>query len=389
MASKERSYNNDLKLQLTLLSACLVMGAQNAISGMIPEMAKAFSQVSLSTIELITTIPSLFQMIGILISKPVADRIGHKNTMLFGFLFCGLGGVIPTFLPLFGVIFVTRCLFGLGVGFLCASQLVLIIHFFTGHTRSNLIGLNGTFGGIGSAVLTFLAGRLLAISWNSSFAVYIIGFIVGIVSLAFIPNVPPEKRETASGQKAAKAPLPAGLIGLAILDLVAVMMATFYVIKASTYITSNGFGTAAEGSTALAILSIGSLCAGLSYGKARDILGHHALTFFFVTCLLGNLIGGLARGCAGVYIGAFFLGYGYLGFLPFIQEEASVKYGALGQRATNTILILQSLGAFFTPYICPVFDLVSKELQTQFFLVSACYGILTVIAVIYAMRNRK
>ena len=380
--------NKNLKLKLALLSAALVSASLNAITGMIPEMAKSFSGVDLSAIELITTIPSLFQMVGILLAKFVADRIGHKYTAFAGLLFCGIGGILPFFLPLFPVILVTRCLFGIGTGFINASQLTLIIHFFTGNTRSTMIGLNGTFGGLGSALWTFIAGQLLVFGWNASFAVYVIGFIVAAVFFFSVPNVTEEKSAERVVRQPVHARLPLGLFGLAVLDFVAVLMATFYVIKASTLITENGFGTAAEGSTAISVLSIGSLLAGLTYGRIRKGFGYHALTFFFLICLLGNGIGGIAGNCTAVYIGAFLLGYGYIGFVPFIQEEASRKYGAFGQRATNTVLVFQSLGAFFTPYICPVFDFVSDSLASQFLMVAVCYAVLTVVAIVYAVRSK-
>jgi len=381
--------NRNRKLKLALLSAALVSASLNAITGMIPEMAKAFPGVSLSTIELITTIPSLFQMAGIGAGKAAAEKIGHKYTAVAGLLLCGLGGILPFFLPLFPVILVTRCLFGLGSGMLNASQLVLIIHFFTGNTRSAVIGLNGTFGGLGSALCTFIAGQLLVFGWNASFAVYSIGLVFAAVFLFCIPNTAPSRQTDTATDTAKTTGLPPGLFGLALLSFTAVLLATFSVIKASTLITESGFGSAADGSTALSVLSIGSLLAGLTYGRIRSRLGNHALTFFFAVCLAGNVVGGLAENCTAVFIGAFLLGYGYIGFVPFIQEEASRKYGHLGQRATNTVLVFQSLGAFFTPYICPVFQILSGSLRHQFFIVAGLYGVLCAAALVHGIRTAK
>ena len=70
--------NKNFKLKAALLSTCLISASLNAITGMIPEMAKAFSHLPLSSIELVTTIPSLFQMLGILLGKLISGKIGHK-----------------------------------------------------------------------------------------------------------------------------------------------------------------------------------------------------------------------------------------------------------------------------------------------------------------------
>lgn len=58
--------NKKTILKIALLSCCLITASQNAIAGNIPEIAKSFKDVSLSTIELMTTIPSLFVMLAIL-----------------------------------------------------------------------------------------------------------------------------------------------------------------------------------------------------------------------------------------------------------------------------------------------------------------------------------
>ena len=95
--------NKNLVLKIALLSTCLVSASLNAVTGLVPEMAAAFPTVSLSAIELIATVPSLFQMAGVLGEQFIAKKLGHKGAMLLGLAFCAVGGIIPIFLPLFPV----------------------------------------------------------------------------------------------------------------------------------------------------------------------------------------------------------------------------------------------------------------------------------------------
>ncbi len=374
-------------MKIALLSTCFVSASLNAITGMVPEMSKAFPTIPLSTIELITTIPSLFQMVGILLGKLISTKIGHKYVMILGLLCCAVGGVLPVFLPLFGLIFVTRCLFGIGAGLLMSSLLTLIIHFFTGETRSTMIGLNGGISGVGSALATFTAGQLLVFGWNKTFSVYFLGFIVAIFFFLAVPNVKAEKKEkTEVGTKGKFSP---GLLAFCALHFFSVLLATFYVIKASTLITDNGYGTAADGSTAISILSLGSFAAGLTYGKIRAKMGNASLVLFYIICLAGNVVGFFADSKALVWVGAFLLGYGYLGFMPFIQDEVARRYRSMGETATNLILVFQSIGAFFTPYICPLFGMISNDLKAQFLMVAVCFAVLTVISIIFAVKNKR
>lgn len=381
--------NKNLILKLALLSTCLVSASLNAVTGLVPEMAAAFPTVSLSTIELIATVPSLFQMVGVLGEQVLAKKLGHKGAMLLGLLFCAVGGIIPVFLPLFPVILVTRCFFGTGCGLLMSSLLTLIVTFFDGQTRSTMIGLGGGISGLGSAGATFAAGLLLAFGWNVSFCVYFLGFAVMALVLLFVPKagvkdaVPTEKVERKCGK------LPLGLWGLGVLMFTSVMLATMYVIKASTLITDYGYGTAKEGSLAITFLSLGSFAAGLTYGKLRAKLGNLTLALAFGICVLGFLMGGFANSLLPVWAGAFLLGYGYLIFMPFIQEQASRSYGAYGETATNLVLMFQSVGAFVTPWLGNLFGLASGDLKVQFFMTAVCFILLAAAAVWQSAKSPK
>ncbi len=385
--------NRNFKLKAALLSTCLVSASLNAVTGLVPEMAAAFPDLALSTIELVATVPSLFQMVGVLGEQLLAKFIGHKGAMLLALMFCAVGGVIPIFLPLFPVIFVTRCFFGIGCGLLMSSLLTLTVRFFTGGTRSTMIGLNGGISGLGSAASTFIAGQLLAFGWNVSFSVYFLGFAVAIFVLFAVPRDGNAPSEPSGGTPDAARPrraLPAGVWGLGILMFTAVMLATMYVIKASTLITDSGFGTAREGSVAITFLSLGSFAAGLTYGKLRAKLGGWTLVLAFAICAVGNLLGGFAGGLAPVWVGAFVLGYGYLIFMPFIQEQTSRSFGAWGETATNLVLVFQSVGAFVTPWLGGAFGALTEVLRGQFLITAGCFAVLTLGAAVFpAVKMRR
>lgn len=379
--------NKNLILKIALLSTCLVSASLNAVTGLVPEMAAAFPAVSLSTIELVATVPSLFQMVGVLGEQILAKKLGHKGAMLLGLLFCAVGGIIPVFLPLFPVIFVTRCFFGTGCGLLMSSLLTLIVHFFDGQTRSTMIGLGGGISGLGSAGATLAAGLLLVFGWNVSFSVYFLGFAVTALVLVFVPKVKTAAPTESAEKKTGKPPL--GLWGLGALMFVSVMLATMYVIKASTLITDYGYGTAKEGSLAITSLSLGSFAAGLTYGRLRAKLGDLTLALAFGICMLGFLLGGFANSLLPVWAGAFLLGYGYLIFMPFIQEQASRSYGAYGETATNLVLVFQSVGAFVTPWLGNLFGLVSEDLKVQFFMTAACFILLAAASVWQSVKSTR
>ena len=82
-----------------------------------------------------------------------------------------------------------RAIFGFGVGCLTSVLLAMIIYFFDGHERSQMIGLQGSVGGLGSMILTFVAGRLAIMGWPTAFLTYLVSFIVFMIVFVFVPKV--------------------------------------------------------------------------------------------------------------------------------------------------------------------------------------------------------
>ena len=175
-------------LKIAILSCCLVTASQNAIAGNIPAIADTFKNVALSTIELMTTIPSLFVMLAILLNGFLAKRMNHKTSLLIGLLICGIGGIIPYFIKEVYIMLISRAIFGFGVGMINSNLLIMIVSLFDGKERSQMIGLQGSIGGLGSFLTTYVAGMLLAYGWHVSFLVYVIAFLIFFFVLKYVPN---------------------------------------------------------------------------------------------------------------------------------------------------------------------------------------------------------
>lgn len=180
--------NKKMILKIAILSCCLVTASQNAIAGNIPAIADNFKNVALSTIELMTTIPSLFVMLAILLSGFLAKRMNHKTSLLIGLLICGIGGIIPYFIKEIYIMLISRAIFGFGVGMINSNLLIMIVSLFDGKERSQMIGLQGSIGGLGSFLTTYVAGMLLAYGWHVSFLVYVIAFLIFFFVLKYVPN---------------------------------------------------------------------------------------------------------------------------------------------------------------------------------------------------------
>lgn len=370
---------NKLVLKLAILSCCFVTASLNAIAGNIPAMAKDMPDIPLSLIELVTTIPSLFSMMAVLFSSKIASAIGYKKIVLLGSLIAGVFGTVPVILNNIWLILLARGVFGFGCGLITSAMLILIIFFFEGNERSSMIGLQGSAGGLASLVTAFIGGRLLAISWHASFLVYLFGFLVFLAVLFFIPHVGSIRTSVAADNAKHSASEWFRLISLGLLTFVSVTLATVFVVRCSSLASLKQIGGQSIGSLLVMCISAGSLLAGFVYGNMKSILKRLSLPVFYVICAAGFALAFVSGNALLMMISAFLLGFGYLAFVPFLQERVSVKFAAFGAAGTTVILVFQGLGAFIAPYAGTLLSVFTASLNTQFLICGVLYLVLAAI----------
>lgn len=386
--TQTRTAPNRTMLKVALLSTCLIWASINAITANVPEMAKSFSDVPLYVIELIATVPSLFQMLAVLFSGFVSKGLGLKRTTMLGLLLCGVAGVVPVFIQNFYLLFLSRCVFGVGCGLIVPSVLTLIIGLFDGAERSSMIGLQGSVGGLGSAASALAAGQLLAFGWNWSFAVYVFSFAVLALFAAIVPDEGSQAGDAGEAHGGQANESLAGLVFQGVLMFLSILIITLFVVKASTFITSRGLGTAQQGSFAITLISLGSLLAGALYGKIRSLLGDYALVAFIAVGVAGFVVAAVSSSLAGIMVAAFLIGYAMMAIVPHLQENVSLRFGSFGTKGTNLILVTQALGAFAAPYLGTLLGVFSEDLTVQFVMCAVGLGVLAVVAGVYAKRVR-
>ncbi|MCR5794422.1 MAG: MFS transporter [Solobacterium sp.] len=370
---------NNLILKLAILSCCFVTASLNAIAGNIPAMAADMPDIPLSLIELVTTIPSLFSMLAVLFSSRIASAIGYKKIVLLGSLIAGISGTIPVILNDILLILIARGIFGFGCGLITSAMLILIIFFFEGAERSSMIGLQGSAGGLASLVTAFIGGRLLAVSWHASFLVYLFGFLVFLTVLFFIPRVGSIRTSTADGDTAHSPGEWIRLFALGILTFVSVTLATVFVVKCPTLAAMKEAGGPSIGSLLVMCISAGSLLAGFIYGNMKSFMKRMSLPVFYLICAAGFALAYISGNALMLMAASFLLGFGYLAFVPFLQEKVSVDFASFGAAGTTVILVFQGLGAFIAPYAGTLLGLFTSSLNSQFMICAFLYAALAAV----------
>lgn len=341
-------------LKYSLLSASLLVGSAPAINANIPAMASAFDTIPLAMIEMLTTVPSLFLMISVLISSFIAKKIGYKQTASLGLLIVAVSGILPVFVSNFYLILISRAMLGFGIGLFNSLTVALVNSFYQGKDRAKMYGLQSAFEGAGGIFITFIAGQLLKIGWQAPFLAYAIAIPVCIVFIKFIPKVATandisvDKNVIVKENGFKKDNIM--LISFIALLFVAASLYMTMGIKVSTLITTAGYGNASDASLVIILLSLGAITAGTLFSKIIKI-------FKQLTPIIGLLILALAMFLIGIsnsmiitFAGGFLTGFGFKIFMPYLIDRINNSQIKNTPLATSLLLVGFNLGAFISPY---------------------------------------
>ena len=375
-------------LKYSLLSASLLVGSAPAINANIPAMASAFDTIPLAMIEMLTTVPSLFLTISVLISSFIAKKIGYKQTASLGLLIVAVSGILPVFVSNFYLILISRAMLGFGIGLFNSLTVALVNSFYQGKDRAKMYGLQSAFEGAGGIFITFIAGQLLKIGWQAPFLAYAIAIPVCIVFIKFIPKVATandisvDKNVIVKENGFKKDNIM--LISFIALLFVAASLYMTMGIKVSTLITTAGYGNASDASLVIILLSLGAITAGTLFSKIIKI-------FKQLTPIIGLLILALAMFLIGIsnsmiitFAGGFLTGFGFKIFMPYLIGRINNSQIKNTPLATSLLLVGFNLGAFISPYSSIFMQNIalSDSLNSLFIVLSGGFICLAVIMLV-------
>jgi MFS family permease len=346
-------------LIIALLALNIVEQAASVISGAIPQMAQSFPKIPEVQIELVTTIVSMFVTIFVLVSGFLTKKVGQKTIAVTGLLIASVSSIIPAFSNNFTVIMISRAIFGIGIGLANPLAISLIGEFFKGDTLANLMGWRSAIAGAGVAIMTFLAGQLLQISWHASYLVYLLFIPTLLLFIFFVPS--PEKyglkvnkaedkpKDTTNDEKKHSI-WPVIGFGLLLFAYFACIMVLF--VKIATFLVDTKIGTPTQASTVLSVSQICQLVGGALFGVAYK----HLKEFVFPIGLLisGLSMVGIATASNVTIVMVWSVVSGFFGGLaiPYIFTRVAQLSNTKEAPLNNAICLVGSnMGSFLAPYV--------------------------------------
>ena len=176
------------RLYISIAAISFIQGLQFCVSPVLGDIQAHYPDVSVSLVQMLITAPGLLSMLVSLASGWLVLRITKKQLLIFGALVAGVTGFMPFLSDSFTLLFVSRTLFGVGLGIATTMNVAVVAEFFEGQERVKAMGFQAASVGAGMVVATTFAGLLGSRGFRNAYYVNVIGFICMILLLVFLPE---------------------------------------------------------------------------------------------------------------------------------------------------------------------------------------------------------
>lgn len=378
---------NKTSEKIGILSVSMIVGTAAAINGNIATIAQSFPDVPLSTVELISTIPSFALIISVLCSTVISRKAGMKNTILLGTVLCAFSGVVPFFISEIYTILISRAVFGFGIGLFNSLLVTYITKLYTGEERTQMIGFHQATGSLGGILITFISGQLLKISWNASFLSYLIGFVsVFLFSIFVRPVAFTEEKKTDEGTSSIIKITP----WIILLFFTNICYMT-YGVKISTLIQETGYGSPSTGSYVIMALCIGAVLTGAIFSRTLKLFKEKLLPLSYVILAFSMFLLSVSSSSFLTLFAGFLSGVGNASIIPFILNRINSSDIKNKPFCSSLVYIATNLGGALAPYGAIVISSLSPfaGISGLFVSLSTLFILFGIVTAIYAFTCRK
>ena len=192
--------------KIGLMASSVPMMSFLAPTAVLADIAEAFPDSSLQTVQIITSMPSLLGVLSSLLVGKLTPRFYKRHLILAATLFYLAGGLLPCVLhqALWQILFGAGLL-GIGLGIMLTCVASLICDSYDERESGVLIGLQAAFISGGGMVFTWLGGQLGKNNWEHAFFAYVLAAVILVIDLFWLPLGKLEnKRKLAAEGKACR-----------------------------------------------------------------------------------------------------------------------------------------------------------------------------------------
>ena len=347
------------------------------LSPVLSELGRAFPQYSTTAIQFVSTIPSVFVILTNLVTGWLCERFPKKYITAVG---CGLAAAFALLgfwhNSSLALIYVWAAVLGIATSLSCTVSPAIVNEMFEPEERVGIFGTRACFSSLGTMLMTFAGGYLVAIHWRYGFLVYLI-MIPGLV-MSLLCHPRNTKLAKAAIRMGDSEPMrPEKLVFPCFISLAVSFLYSTAMVNASMLVAESGFVPAESAAVMGGVLTTVLLAVGGGVGILVDALtrrvGLHCITVGFAGLALGYLGIFLSGSFAMLIVSALLCGGAITLVMPHAQVLGSQAGGSRQELGLSITLIFANLGTVCSPLMT---NFASAVFGTQ----AVCYRFLTAAA---------
>jgi len=336
---------------LAIMSIAFISMGIGTITPAIQSIIEAHPGLPVTTVLLVSTLPSLLVIPASLIAGAVAgSKVKYKALASVGIALFVIGGVLPAFINNnFTVILVERAIFGIGLGIISPLGNALILGLYEGQERASKLGLWTIIANVGGIVLQFLGGWFAGMKWYYSFYPHALGIISLILVLMFLPE--PGLHGAGESAERPKAKIGKKVWLISVLFGISMLLIYPLLVNMSTYLQLRGFGGSAVSGVVLSFYTIGGMLAGVAFGKLYKVSGRYIIATAAITMAIGLAIVLYGPNIVLVTIGVTLAGFAFSILMPAVMMIIGMVVNPESFAVASSVLIaVMNLLAFLSTY---------------------------------------
>ena len=312
----------------------------------------AFPQESLTTLLLVSTLPSLTVIPATLIAGSLAgNKVKYKNLAIVGILLFIIGGVAPYFASDWTVVLIERAVFGIGLGIISPLPNALAMGLYEGDKVASMMGMITLLMNIGGMFLQFLGGFCAGFGWNFAFLPHALGILSLLAVIFFLPEPPKQNASIEAGKVITKEKIPGKLWLVAGVFGFSVMLIYPLLVNMSSLLEAGNLGDSTTAGIVLAFYTIGGMAAGALFGQIFKATKKYILSIGLFAAAIGIAMVLFGGNVVLVTIGTALAGFAFSIGMPAVFMIVSMIVKPSQQAlATSIILAAMNLFAFLSTY---------------------------------------
>ena len=377
--------------KVSILSLSLVLTTSFSISSALPYMFEYYKDLPKSQIELLVSLPSAGIMLTLFLNTFIERFLDERKMIITGLLILSIFGMVPFINQAYPILFLSRFIFGMGVGLINAKAISIISERYHGRERVQTLGFRGSAEVVGTALVTLLVGFLLQFGWTSSFLAYGAGLIVLFLFMTFVPYH--QQEESQYTQANHKEPLQKEewklTIILAIVAAMIVLCNVGVTLRIPSIVAYTFKDQHNSASFILSAMQLIGILAGLTFSGLVHLFKSKLITYAGIAYGFSMMAVALSPTIPLLALSALFSGYTYSTALTMVFQILSAKIPAKRLNQVTSVAVLGcSFGAAITPFALNTIGLISDSNAFIFTVLGIAMALLA-FSLLYLLKDQQ